>query len=137
VLGVEAWLEVVVAKRLARAEPGGLSREGQQEGAEEEDAAGVHGGRRLDERAKHERRAPRGERHRDDVRHLAGRVGEPRLRPPADPSPVPVAVEDHAEVETQSHQADADDVEMTLLEPAERLACLRPDVAALATIRAR
>ena len=72
-LGVEAGLEVVVSQRAVRAEARRLGGEGEQQRAEHEDAAGVHGRRRLDERAKHQGGAPRGERNGHHVRDLAER----------------------------------------------------------------
>ena len=128
VLGVEAGLEVVVAQRPVGPEAERPRRDGEEQGAEHEDPAGVDRRRSLDERAQHERGPPRGEHDRHGVGDLPRNVGEPGLRPAADAAPVPVAVEHEREVEAQRDEGDADDIEVALVEPAERLAGLRAQV---------
>jgi hypothetical protein len=123
---VEALLEVPVPLGMSGTEADGLRGEREEQGGQQQDRPRVHRPRRLDERSHDERHAPARDGERHQVRDATGCVGERGLQGVAHRAAVPTDVENESQVDRDRDQAQADQVEMALLEPAQELPGARP-----------
>jgi hypothetical protein len=122
---VERLVEVAVPRRVRRPEADGLGRKRQQERREQQNHPGVHRCRRLNDRAQDERDAPSGDRDRHQVRHPPRCVRERARKRVADRAAVPAHVEHAPQVHGDRDHAEADQIQMALLEPGDELARAR------------